>query len=98
MQFPHLLFKQAGLNPTDIANLVGVSRITGWRWLQGVNRRGLPGGSVNIFLKDRVAKLVPPIQLAVEAGALPDQTIACLPPEKRAVKLKSIIRQYRISK
>ena len=98
MQFPHLLFRRAGLTPTDIAHLCNVSRITGYRWLQGVNRRGMPGVGVNIFLQDRVARLVPPLELAIEAGALPDEEIAKLPPVKRARKLKSIISQYRAKK
>lgn len=98
MQFPHLLFRQAGLNPTDVANLCNVSRITGYRWLLGVNRRGLPGVGVNIFLQDRVAKLVPALQQAVESGALPNAEIAKLPPAKRASKLKSIIHQHRAKK
>ena len=56
MHFPHKLFKTAGLNSTDVANLCDVSRITGYRWLQGVNRNGTEGVGVNLFLRDRVTK------------------------------------------
>lgn len=98
MQFPHQLFKRAGLNPTDVANLCNVSRITGWRWLLGVNRRGLPGVSVNQFLRTRVARLVPPLERAVEAGALPDEEVTKLPPKRRAAEIKSILSQYRVKK
>lgn len=98
MQFPHLLFKNAGLNSTDIANLCGVSRITGYRWLQGTNRNGEPGVGVNIFLQDRVARVIAPLTAAVEAGVLPDLQLTKLPPKKRATKIKSIINQYRQKK
>lgn len=99
MQFPHQLFKSAGLNSTDIAHLLDVSRITGYRWLQGVDRRtGTEGVGVNVFLRDRVTKLVTPIEAAVQAGALPDEGVAKLAPKKRAAKLRAIINQYRSKK
>lgn len=98
MQFPHKLFKQAGLNSTDVANLCGVSRITGYRWLLGVGRNGAPGVGVNIFLEDRVNKVTAPIAAAVAAGVLPDAELSKLAPTKRATRIKSIIHQFRVKK
>lgn len=98
MQFPHELFKTAGLNSTDIANLCGVSRITGYRWLQGTDRNGAPGVGVNIFLQDRVSKVAAPLTAAVNDGVLPDEELTKLPPQQRATKIKSIINQYRQKK
>lgn len=98
MHFPHKLFKTAGLNSTDVANLCDVSRITGYRWLQGVNRNGTEGVGVNLFLRDRVTKLTAPLQSAIDAGALPDPVVAKLSPQKRAAKIRAIINQYRAKK
>lgn len=98
MQFPRSLFKQAGLNPTDIANLFGVSRVTGWRWLSGTDRHGRTteqGVGVNIFLRDRVKATAALVQGAVDAGVLPDPKIQALEPESRAAKIKRILKQYR---
>lgn len=99
MQFPHQLFKTAGLNSTDVANLCGVSRITGYRWLQGINRKnGTEGVGVNLFLRDRVTDLAAPLKEAVADGALPDPVAAKLSPPKRAEYLRTIINQYRSNK
>lgn len=98
MHFPHQLFKSAGLNSTDVAKLCGVSRITGYRWLQGTSRNGSEGVGVNIFLQDRVAKVSGPVAAALDAGALPDETLSKLPPEKRAVRIKSILNKHRTKK
>lgn len=98
MHFPHQLFKTAGLNSTDIANLCGVSRITGYRWLQGTSRNGTEGVGVNIFLRDRVTKIAAPVAAAVDAGALPDEALAKLPPEKRASRIKTILNKHRTKK
>ncbi len=97
MQFPHTLFKQAGLNAADVAALCDVSRITGHRWLKGVGRNGKPVG-VNVFLRDRVSKLTIRIERALEAGVLPCDTIAVLPPAKRAAKLRSVTNKFRTAK
>lgn len=99
MQFPRALFKQAGLNPIDIASLFGVSRVTGWRWLTGVDRHGRPtdeGGGVHLFLRDRVTKVAAQVQGAVNAGVLPDPSIQAMEPEARATKIKRILKQYRM--
>lgn len=98
MHFPHSLFKSAGLNSTDVAYLFGVSRVTGYRWLQETGRNGAPGVGVNVFLQRSVVKVVPALTRAVESGALPDAALARLPPKKRATKIKSIISQYRTTK
>lgn len=98
MQFPHQLFKAAGLNTTDVASLCGVSRITGFRWLKGTDRQGNPGVGVNIFLQDRVNKLTAQVQAALDAGALPNDEIIALPPDKRTKKIRSVINQFRTKK
>lgn len=98
MQFPHALCKQAGLNTADVATLCDVSRVTGYRWLKGTDRAGHDGVGVNVFLRDRVTKLAGSLQAAVDAGVLPSEEIAKLPPKKRATKLRSIINQYRVRK
>lgn len=98
MQFPHQLFKNAGLNSTDVAYLCGVSRITGFRWLKGADRHGNDGVGVNIFLQDRVAKLTAQVQAAVDAGALPDTEITTMPPNTRVKKIRSVINQFRTKK
>lgn len=99
MHFPSQLFKSAGLNSTDVANLVNVSRITGYRWLQGVNRStGTDGVGVNVFLQDRVTRLVAPLTEAVALGVLPDPEVSKLTPKKRAARLRAIINQYRSKK
>lgn len=98
MLFPHLLFRQAGLNPADVANLCKVSRITGWRWLKGSSRQGTPGAGVNLFLRDRVARVAANVTAAVEAGALPDEQLDLLAPPARAAKIKSILKQHRTTK
>jgi hypothetical protein len=98
MQFPHETFKNAGMNPSDVGHLIGVSRVTGYRWLLGTNRNGTTGVGVNIFLQDKVAKVAAQVEAAVAAGALPDDNIKKLPPEKRAGKLRSILNKYRTKK
>lgn len=90
MQFPHQLFQKAGFKSADVGALYGVSRVTGHRWLKGA--------CVNIFLQDRVTKLIAPVTAAVAAGALPDPAIAQLPPKKRVAKIKSILNQHRMKK
>lgn len=97
MQFPHTLFKQAGLNPTDVAKLIGVSNVTGWRWLRGVGRNGEVGQGVgvNIFLRKHVAQAATQVKSAVDAGALPDPSIQGLAPDARAAEIKRILKQYR---
>lgn len=99
MQFPSQLFKDAGLTATDIGNLCGVSRITGFRWLQGINRKtGQEGVGVNVLLRERVAKVTEGVRAAVDAGALPNTEIAKLPPKKRASQIRAIINQHRQQK
>lgn len=99
MHFPSQLFKSAGLNSTDVANLVGVSRITGYRWLQGTNRAtGADGVGVNVFLQDKVSRLVAPLTEAVANGALPNEDVQNLEPKKRAARIRAIINQYRSKK
>lgn len=98
MHFPHTIFQSAGLNSTDVANLFGVSRITGYRWLLGTSRSGNAGVGVNIFLRDKVNKMAPLVKRAVDAGALPNPDVMQLPPTKRAAKLRSIINAHRSSK
>lgn len=95
MHFPHELFKKAGLNSTDVANLFCVSRITGYRWLKGTDRNGAEGVGVNIFLRPAVTKIARRLEAAVTAGALPNEALAKLPPTKRAAKIKSIIVKHR---
>lgn len=95
MIFPHTLFRQAGLNTTDIAAIFGVSRVTAARWLSGVNRSGAPGAGVNVLLEDRVTRGVQLVQAAVNSGALPDSAISALPPAKRRPRIRSILHQHR---
>lgn len=87
MVFPHLLFKHARLNATDVANLIGVSRVTGYRWLQGAG--------VNVLLQKEVERILPALTKAVEIGALPNTAVSKLPPAKRAKKIKSILRNVK---
>lgn len=95
MLFPHELFTAAGLNPSDVANLFGVSRTTGFRWLSGVSRNGTPGVGVNIFLRDRVARVATQVESAVQAGDLPNAEIRQLPPAQRAPRIKAILNNHR---
>ena len=92
MQFPHTLFKAAGLNSTDVALLFGVSRVTGYRWLSGTDRHGGDGVGINIFLQERVAKMVPIIERAIESGTLPNHEMIKLPPSERFATLKSVLK------
>lgn len=92
MQFPSDLFKAAGLNSTDVAELCGVSRVTGYRWLSGVSRQGTKGVGVNVFLQDRVAKIAGAVHKAVDARVLPNPAVTQMPPEKRVAKLRSILK------
>lgn len=94
MLFPHELFLKAGLNSTDVANVFDVSRITGYRWLRGISRSGAPGVGVNIFLRDRVARVASQIKSAVVAGDLPDAELKQLPPSQRAERIKSILAKH----
>lgn len=96
MQFPHALFKQAGLTPSDVAALCEVSRVTGWRWMRGAEDGTNVG--VNIFLHDRVGRVVANVQSALDAGALPEVSLVNLPPADRLAKIKTILRQNRPSK
>lgn len=96
MQFPHALYKQAGLTPSDVADLCDVSRVTGWRWMRGDDDGADVG--VNIFLRDRVAKVTDNVKQALDAGALPDVALVNLPPRERVSKIKTILRQNRPSK
>jgi hypothetical protein len=95
MKFPHQLFKRAGLNSTDIANLFGVSRVTGARWLSGVDRAGNPGVGVNKFLEREVTRIHAALAKAVAAGRLPSEEVSSLPPKRRLAKLRSILKQSR---
>lgn len=94
MNFPHELFLKAGLNSTDVANVFDVSRITGYRWLRGVSRSGSPGVGVNIFLRDRVARVAAQVESAIEAGDLPDAELKQRPPHERAERIKSILAKH----
>ena len=96
MQFPRALFKQAGLTPADVAALCEVSRVTGWRWMRGAED-GTDVG-VNLFLRDRVSRVVENVQAALDAGALPDVILVNLPPADRLAKLDTILRQNRPEK
>lgn len=96
MQFPHELYKKAGLLPADVAALCDVSRVTGWRWMRGEDNGAEVG--VNLFLRDRVARVTANVKQALDAGALPDVTLVNLPARERASKLKTILRQNRPSK
>jgi len=99
MQFPSDIYRAAGITASDIAALAGVSRITGYRWLQGKNRStGADGVGVNVFLQDRVAKLTASVTNAVAAKALPNPTVMQLTPAQRAKKLRSILNQHRTKK
>lgn len=96
MQFPHALFKQAGLTPSDVATLCDVSRVTGWRWMRG-NQDGAAVG-VNIFLRDRVQRVTDRVSRALEDGALPDVSLMSLPPGQRVARLETLLNRYRPSK
>lgn len=96
MYFPHALFKQAGLTPSDVAALCDVSRVTGWRWMRGDETGGDVG--VNIFLHDRVARVVENVKSALDAEALPDVSLVNMPPADRLAKIRTILRQNRPSK
>lgn len=95
MKFPHQLFKRAGLNSTDIALLFDVSRVTGARWLSGVDRNGNPGVGVNLFLQTQVKKVEAALRLAVDRGVLPSDELRALPPKKRLTKLRTILKNNR---
>ena len=91
MKFNSALYKTAGFNSTDVANLFGVSRVTGYRWLKGTSRAGAAGVGVNIFLQDRVAATTASLARAVDKGLLPDAAVAALPPGERATKITAIL-------
>lgn len=59
----HIL-KQAGIGPTDISRMVGVSRVTASGWL---NNKFSPSR----LLEDRLQKFIDVVKLALEAGELP---------------------------
>jgi hypothetical protein len=90
MKFPHQLYKRAGLNSTDIANLFGVSRVTGARWLSGVDRNGNNGVGVNIFLQDKVERVTAAVRQALDGKELPLEAKVAKP-DQRAAKLRSIL-------
>lgn len=92
MLFPSDLFKNAGLNSTDVAELCGVSRVTGYRWLSGVNRHGTEGVGVNLFLQARVAAVAEAVRKAVAKKVLPNEEVAKLPPAKRVDTLRTILQ------
>lgn len=94
MKFPSDLYLQAGLNSTDLANIFGVSRITGYRWLRGVSRSGKSGVGVNIFLQDLVKKTTAQVQSAVDAGDLPHGGINALPPARREPLIRAILNKH----
>lgn len=96
MKFPHALFRRAGLNSTDVAALCGVSRVTGARWLSGVDRNGNPGVGVNLFLQEKVRRVARGVRLALDRAMLPNHELAKLPPKKREARLKKIVRDNRV--
>jgi hypothetical protein len=98
MQFPTLLFKQAGLTSGDVAALCGVSRITGYRWLKGTSRSGAEGVGVNVFLQAKVSTVASRVGRAVASGDLPDAQLAKLTAAQRVKTLRSILNQYRKQK
>lgn len=91
MKFRSDLYKSAGLNSTDIANLFGVSRVTGYRWLKGTDRAGDSGVGVNIFLQERVAAMDTAVERALKQKRLPDAEMATLAPDERAARLNDIL-------
>jgi DNA-binding XRE family transcriptional regulator len=56
--------KNASLRPHDLAQLVGVSRVTCSMWLNG-------HGQPHYLLTDKVQKIVDAVDRAVSAGLLP---------------------------
>lgn len=58
------IVKTARLQPSDLAKVLGVNRITASMWLNG-------HAKPHRLLEDRVANLLDQIQRAVEAGDLP---------------------------
>ena len=56
--------KKAGLTPTDVAKLLGVSRVTASLWF---NKRAQP----HHLITKRVERLLAAIKLAVQANDLP---------------------------
>lgn len=96
MIFPHELFREAGLNTTDVAGLVGVSRVTAMRWLSGTNRRGGPGVGVNVHLEDKVALVADMVERAVHTGKLPDAALAALPPTVRLERIKALLGEEQV--
>lgn len=98
MKFPSDLYLQAGLNSTDLANIYGVSRITGYRWLRGTSRSNTPGVGVNIFLQDLVEETTAQVQAAIDAGDLPNYAIAILPPARREPLYKAILNKYKVAR
>ena len=87
--FPSALYKRAGLAPADIANLVGVSRVTGYRWLRGQQV------GVNRFLQARVGALSSAVEAAVEAGDLPDvEAMSLHRPAERHTRYVKLLKPH----
>lgn len=95
MHFPYQLFENAGLSASDVARLFGVSRVTGYRWLQATDRKGNRGVGVNIFLQPRVSRGIEELRRALAAGDFPDEGLRRLTPVKRNLRIKSILRKHR---
>ena len=78
MQFPHEVFKAAGLGPTDVAGLFGVSRVTAHKWLRGAN--------VHSMARVAIAARQQDVRKAVERNCLPLSDVFIGPARKAHIR------------
>jgi hypothetical protein len=81
--------KAAGINPTNLAKLASVTRVTASYWLHGHTVPAAPA------TKARVDALLAEVRAALKAGSLPlPHTV---PSRKRFHALTQVLAQYRTS-
>jgi transcriptional regulator with XRE-family HTH domain len=80
--FPSETFKQAGISASDLAALMGVSRMTAHNWLKG--------GGVHAHLRARVVDLAKAVTAATQQGHLPLKQKALPGPPRHAAIRRAI--------
>lgn len=77
--------KEAGLTPDHVAKIVGVSRVTASRWLNG-------HFGVHRLLNAKVQRLLDAVERGLQAGDFP------LPPDvpraMRLMEIKAVLRKH----
>lgn len=85
--FDPAILKRAGLGPSDVARLTGVTRVAATRWLNGTSAPGA-------HTRGAAQKLVDVVTRAVEAGELPVPVHVTR--RERLLYIKTVLATYEV--